>query len=268
MMPNYPEQLAYIQHQIDMMEEALASDDFCNPSTGYRHFLDPISFIDQQLSQEISGNIDGYRLSTNIYKQRDSQCPLFKTTLWDSNLAFGNAMQMGGYLTNYWVYQNTYVSIYDYKVPFWWSRMMEDPLYIQQLKNRWKKYRKENYSNEHLEVVIDSLVYHLKERGALERNNQTYSMFGEEWVWPVPNFETINTYEKEIDNLKRWLRERVAWMYEQLEYNDITNIMVSTGIHNKKIINYYTLQGIPLTNPKKGIIIIKYQDGSTKKISL
>ncbi len=260
-----PEQLEYIQNHIDLMEEALASDDFKDPEKGYRKYLDPISFIDQQLSQEVSGNIDGYRLSTNIYKQRDSQNPLFKTTLWDFNLAFGNAMQMGGYLTDYWVYQNTYVPEYDYKVPFWWSRMMEDPWYVEQLKARWQQYRQDTYSDNHIENTIDSLVNNLKEKGALERNNQVFDMFGSEWVWPVPNFDTVNTYEKEIENLKRWLKERIAWMDKQLGF-DASNIQSLTTESNKIIDGYYNFQGVKINSfDNKSFVIVRYKDGSTRK---
>lgn len=258
------EQMAYIQNQINLMESALDSDDFTNPDTGYRHYLDPISFIDQQLSQEVSGNIDGYRLSMNLYKQRDSQNPLFKTTLWDFNLAFGNAMQMGGTKTDYWVYQNTYVSPYDYKVPFWWSRMMEDPYYVSLLKSRWKEYRENIYSNYHIEIVIDSLVNHMKEKGALDRNNTAYTMFNGKYVWPVPNIDIVNTYEKEINYLKKWIKERIAWLDEKLDYVDErTGIKMIHHPVKSNIIGYYNLQGIPLYKQKKGITIIKYDDGTS-----
>ena len=261
------EQIQYIQNQIDLMEKALESDDFTNPTTGYRHYLDAISFIDQQLSQEVSGNIDGYRLSTNIYKQRDSQNPLFKTTLWDFNLAFGNAMQMGGYLTNYWVYKNTYIPSYDYKVPFWWSRMMEDPTYVEQLKDRWRAYRTGSYSDTSLENTIDSLVNHLKMKGALERNNLAYTMFGGKYVWPVPNVDTVNTYEKEIDYLNSWLKQRIAWLDEQLEYDNHSYIeTINNDVLVKDIIGYYTLQGIKLSKPINGINIVKYKNGHSKII--
>lgn len=266
MMPDHPEQLEYIQQQIDLMEASLAGSDFTDPDKGYRNYLDPISFIDQQLSQEVSANIDGYRLSTNIYKQRDSQNPLFRTTLWDFNLAFGNAMQMGGYLTDHWVYQNTYVPSYDYKVPFWWSRLMEDPLYVDQLKARWLQYRQEAYSDSHIEQTIDSLVNHLKVKGALTRNNQTYDMFGSKWVWPVPNFEKVNTYDKEISYLKSWLKERIAWMDQQLEFASF--IDYNKIEERKEITGYYNIQGIKLNEPRKGIVIVRYNDGTSRKITI
>lgn len=262
------EQLQYIQHQIDAMEQALESDDFRDYEKGYRKYLDPLSFIDQQLSQEFSGNIDGYRLSTNIYKQRDSQNPLFKTTLWDFNLAFGNAMQMGGTLTDHWIYENTYVPDEDYKMPFWWSRMMEDSVYVDQLKQRWSEYRQGAYSNQNIESTIDSLVNHLKGKGALERNNQTYDMFGEKWVWPVPNFYIVNTYDKEIDNLKDWIKKRVAWLDKQLGYTSYINLIENED-KSKEIIGYYNLQGVKLESlEQQHIYIIRYKDGSSKKISV
>ena len=108
-----PAQAEYIEQRIGQMEDALADEDFANPDTGYRQYLDPMSFIDQQLSQEFSGNVDGYRLSTNIYKKRDSQDPRFKTALWDFNLAFGNSNAANAMGTDFWRYQNSYLTNYN-----------------------------------------------------------------------------------------------------------------------------------------------------------
>lgn len=266
MMPDHPEQVNYIQKQIDQMEIALLSSNFADTVIGYRKYMDVMSFIDQQLCQEVSGNIDGYRLSTNIYKQRDSQDPHFKTTLWDFNLAFGNAMQMRGTETDYWLYQNTYIPSYDYKVPFWWERMMEDPAYVDQLKKRWREYRCGSFSDTHLEIAIDSLVNLLKEKNALTRNNQSYQMFDGKYVWPVPNVDTVNTYEKEIDYLKSWLKKRVAWLDNQLNF-DASNIISIKPEKIKQTTGIYNSSGMPLqTIPEKGIYIIRYSDGTCRKL--
>lgn len=56
-----PVQKEYIHHQIDLMEDALVSEDFTNQETGYKKYIDQLSFIDQQLSQEFSGNIGSTR---------------------------------------------------------------------------------------------------------------------------------------------------------------------------------------------------------------
>jgi hypothetical protein len=174
---------------------------------------------------------------------------------------------MGGTKTDYWVYQNTYEPDYDYKVPFWWSRMMEDPAYVNDLKARWKQYREGSYSDKAIEHTIDSLVNHLKINGALERNNKVYNMFGDKWVWPVPNFETNNTYEKEINYLKTWLKERINWLDEQLEFQpEYTGIKTEIEKDDKQVIGYYNLQGKLLTKPQKGITIIRYKNRISSKI--
>lgn len=269
MMPQYPQQLKYIQQRIDDMENTLASARFTNPDTGYSQYLDSMSFIDYQLSQEVSNNVDGYRLSTNLYKHRDSEDGRFKTALWDFNIAFGNANYCGGELTNFWTYQNTYITATNAynKVPFWWMRLMEDPEYVKQLKARWTQYRQENYSEEHIEMVIDSMVNMLNAKGARERNYKAYPLWGKN-IWPVPNYKKVNTYEKEIANLKRWLTERIAWMDEQLEYDSTAGVYFSpTDNFQKEITGYYNMKGVRLsTPPHQGIYIIRYKDGTSKVV--
>ena len=255
-----PVQKEYIHHQIDQMETVLASDNFTNSETGYRKYIDEMSFIDHQLSQEFSGNIDGYRLSTHLYKRRDSVDPRFKTTLWDFNLAFGNSNAANAVGTDFWRYQNSYITNYNAynKVPFWWMRLMEDPSYVKQLKDRWKQYRQENYSNEHIEATIDSITTLLNEYGALKRNNTIWKMFA------------LSTYEMEIDRVKQWINKRVAWMDEQLDYEPTTAIKgiltAHSGLLKKRIIGYYNLNGAKLSRPKSGnIVIVKYSNGTTQK---
>lgn len=255
-----PIQKDYIIRQIDLMEDALASEDYINSETGYIKYLDELSFIDQQLSQEFSGNVDGYRLSTNIYKRRDSQDSRFKTALWDFDLAFGNSSNANATGTDFWRYQNSYFTNYNAynKVPFWWMRLMDNPAYVKRLKDRWAQYRQENYSNKQIEATIDSITTLLSEKGALDRNNTAWNMLHS------------TTYDMEIDKLKSWIARRVAWMDEQLENNNIESGIerIKTDKFNKQITGYYNLQGIRIEKPGKGIVIVSYQDGSYKKIRL
>ena len=250
------EQLDYIHKRIDAMEDALASPQFADPENGYRQYLDPSSFIDQQLSQEISGNVDGYRLSTNIYKHRDSQDPRFKTALWDFDLAFGNSNSANAKGTDFWRYQNSYITNYNAinKVPFWWMRLMEDPAYVTQLKERYAQYRQENYSTQHIVATIDSITTLLSSGGALERNNTTWKMF------------KSSTYDMQILQLKYWVLRRLEWMDHQLGY-DLIGIMMPTTDFNKRIVGYYTLKGERVeVPPANSIIIVRYSDGTFRKI--
>ena len=249
-------QVDYIQRRVEQMEDVLASDDFTNPDTGYSQYLDPLSFIDQQLSQEFSGNVDGYRLSTNIYKHRDSQDPRFKTAIWDFDLAFGNSNAANAQGTDFWRYQNSYLTNENAhnKVPFWWMRLMEDPAYVKQLKERWTQYRQSNYNDQYITATIDSITSLLRKDGALERNSMAWNLFSDE------------TYDMEIDRVKKWISKRVAWLDEQLEY-DPTNIIMPSASFNKTIVGYYSIKGMRLSQPpRQGICIVRYSDGTSKVI--
>ena len=59
-------------------------------------------------------------------------------------------------------------------------------------------------------------------------------------------------------------------MDEQLGYNDISTGIVhyTTDCFNKRIIGYYDIRGYRIDNPKKGLMIIHYQDGTKKKFLL
>ena len=69
---------------------------------GYSKYIDVNSFMDLYIINELSRNIDGYRLSTYMYKDRDDNGgKLSMGPLWDYNLAFGNAKVL--LMENYWM---------------------------------------------------------------------------------------------------------------------------------------------------------------------
>ena len=140
---------------------------------------------------------------------------------------------------------------------------MEDPTYVTQLKDRWAQYRSTNYSIEHIEATIDSITTLLSEGGALERDNITWEVFDPE------------AYEREIDMMKQWIRDRVAWMDSQLGYDPQGIASVSSGI-DRRIVGCYDLRGIPIPQSsifnfqssifKDRMIIVRYSDGYTEKV--
>ena len=68
----HPNQLAYIEDHFTAFEHALAGNNFMDPVLGYAPYIDAHSFVDLYLANEVSKNIDGYRLNTYFYKQKDS----------------------------------------------------------------------------------------------------------------------------------------------------------------------------------------------------
>jgi hypothetical protein len=225
MMPDHPAQVAYIKQRFDDMEDALNSDEFAS-TDGYRKYIDVGSFIDYQLSSEFALNPDAYRLSTNIYKRRDSVDPRFKTTLWDFNMSFGNNIAED-LLHNEWMYKKGKVlaaQMNKAPVPFWWDRLTEDEAYLNSMKERWTEYRLSNYSNGQITALIDSLVNVLNVEGACDRNYQAWPIWDKE-IPLAPT--TAKSYAEEIANLRQWIEDRLAWIDTQLGF-DPTGI-----IHNR-----------------------------------
>ena len=212
-----PAQISYIQQSIDEMEGAFAASTFRDPEIGYRKYIDVTSFIDYQLVNELGHNVDAYRLSGKFYKRRDSQDPRFKMVVWDMNLAFGNARHYSGYSTSSWIYNNNPLLYQsgDYMIPFWWYKLRIDPAYIIERNARWVEYREGNVRSDRLMATVDSLANVLTCCGAEARNSQAWPRWGV-WVWP--NQYVSTDFADEINYIKTWLTERVAWMDAKMGY--------------------------------------------------
>ncbi len=134
------EQKTYISNYINGFEAILASDEFADPLIGYANYMDVASFIDFFLLNELSNNVDGYRLSTFMYKNKNEKLKM--GPVWDFNLAFGNADYCAGGESNVWAYKFNERCPGDFwTVPFWWERLLEDPAFVLQLQQRWTELR-------------------------------------------------------------------------------------------------------------------------------
>lgn len=205
-----PAQRTYIHGRIHEMEKVLKSSAYADPLTGYRKYLDEISFIDYMIATELARNVDGYRLSTNLYKYRDSRDPRFKMSLWDFNIAFGNADYAEGWTTNTWAYNFNDVYRDDNNmVPFWWKRLLQDKEFVKQLKERWSMCRTTTHSNTAILNCVDSLDNLLNVHGAQQRNSQAWPRWNRK-VWP--NYYLSTSYEDEINYLKNWISDRLVYL--------------------------------------------------------
>jgi hypothetical protein len=183
--------------------------DFEKLRGGWRDYLDEASAIDFLIVNELTRNVDGYRLSTFLYKDKDSKDgKLYFGPIWDFNLAFGNADYCQGGLHTGWAWDfNSHCPDDFWLIPFWWKRFLQDDLFIANLKARWSELRAGPYSNASLNQYIDSLVNVLQEPQA--RNFDMWRVL-DRYVWP--NNYVGNTYANEINYLKTWVSNRVQWL--------------------------------------------------------
>lgn len=204
------QQKHYIHQRIDQMEESLKSPQFADPTVGYAAHIDVNSFIDYMIATELARNVDGYRLSTNLYKYRDSVDSRFKMSLWDFNIAFGNADYAQGWTTDTWAHNFNDVYRDDQNmVPFWWSRLQQDPNFVHQLKQRWSRCRLTTHSDLSIMNTVDSLYKELNSYGAQQRNSIAWPRWDRK-VWP--NYYLSTSYSDEIGYLKNWIRARLLFL--------------------------------------------------------
>ena len=95
-----PAQFDYLSNYLNACEGALYGPNWLDPLTGYAAYLDADSCVDQHWIVEYPKNIDGYRLSNYMIKDRDGKLKM--EPIWDWDLSWGNANYADGGHTNNW----------------------------------------------------------------------------------------------------------------------------------------------------------------------
>jgi hypothetical protein len=200
-------QKEYIAAYVDSFENALANIDPDDINNGYRRYIDVPSFIDFSIMQELSNNVDGYRISSYLYKPKNDK--LFAGPVWDFNIAYGNAYYYNSYSAENFRWDLPCPFFDPYLNPFWWNKFLEDTNYVHEFKCRYSELRSGPLSVVHLSQMMDSL------REMLEIPQQRHFE-----KWPVlgryinPNIYIGQTWEDEMEYLETWLYERIAFLDE------------------------------------------------------
>ena len=206
------EQKNYIQGYMRDFEDAIASENFTSESDGYKKYIDVDSFIDFFILNEITRNVDAYRISTFMHKDINEKLKM--GPIWDFNIAFGNADYCEGGLTTGWAYKfNEACPADGMLVPFWWDRLMQDPNFTQALRERWTSLRLNELSNSSIMGIVDELVGELEDSDAITQNFGKWLILGT-YIWP--NNFVGNRHSEEITYLKEWIEGRLSWMDQEI----------------------------------------------------
>ena len=201
------EQVTYIQNFISTFETSLASSDFQNPTAGFRQYAAVSTFIDLSIMNEISKNVDGYRLSTYLFKEKDTKGGKLKMgPIWDFNLAWNNADYNNSSSPQGWEIDLSGGA------PFWWKRFRADTTYVKDYYCRWNQLRQSTLSLYSINNFIDSNYKRLEE--ASYRNFDRWPVMGV-YIWPNPSPLSYSMKE-EVDSLKSWIKKRFEWMDGEL----------------------------------------------------
>jgi len=209
-----PEQKVYIQQFVSKFEDVLANSTFADPVNGYAKYIDVNSFVDFFIMQEITKNVDGYRLSTFLHKQKDSDGgKLVMGPIWDFNLGFGNA--------DYCTSGNPEGFVLDFNnlcdgdfwlIPFWWKRLLQDNAFRVKVATRWSELRTTKFRQEVVHAYIDSVATVLNAESQ-QRNFRAWKVLNR-YIWP--NYYVGPTFQSEVDWLKGWVSQRLSWLDQNM----------------------------------------------------
>ncbi|MBN2411905.1 CotH kinase family protein [candidate division KSB1 bacterium] len=271
-----PQQKNYIKDFINRFENTMYGSNFNNPVSGYPFYININSFVDVFILNELSKNVDAYRLSAYMYKDRDSKGGrLSMGPLWDYNLAFGNANYYDGTDTDDWILDvlsdPAVISHDTWQTPFWWSKLVREEKFNARIYDRWFELRRDVLSIRRIYQYIDTWADTL--RDAQERNFAVWSGPGDggEGFWPVPAvFRSFKTYHDEINYLKKWTGERIIWMDENI------SILANKPAPETKISDFYLDQNYPnpfntFTTfqyylPEPGYVVLKIYDLQGRRV--
>jgi len=214
-----PEQKAYIQDFVDEFEDRMASVSYADPVNGYPAVIDVPSFVDHFLLNEFARNIDAYRLSSFLSKDKDSDGGLLHAgPIWDFNLAFGDAWYANDRdIYKGWEVDHDQRLPYDYpKIPFFWKKLARDSLFATHCRERWSELRNDVLDKEQLNLRIDQLIDTLHE--ARNRNSLRWQEMGGE-----------NNYTREISRLRQWISNRIDWIDANINNLESTAIGSDTA---------------------------------------
>ncbi|MEI8114269.1 MAG: CotH kinase family protein [Bacteroidia bacterium] len=203
-------QKAYIQTYVRTMEKSLYLEKYTG-TENYHEFLNDSSCIDFMIINELAKNVDGYRLSSYLFKDKNGL--LNCGPIWDFNLTYGNVNYCNGWMTNDFEY-NVDLGGDFWQNPFWWKKLLKDLTYVTKLKRRWAMLRKKELSDLRINFVTDSLINLISE--AQVRNYQRWPILGT-YVWP--NYFIGANYTSELNWMKDWIKKRLVFLDQQWPYN-------------------------------------------------
>lgn len=245
------QQFTYIKNYITDFETSLKAADFQSPSAKWRSMSDIDSFIDYFIHTEMVKNVDGYRLSTYFYKEKDSKGGKLKMgPAWDYNLAFGNVDYAEGYKTSGFQYKENPLLIANndtyFLAPFWWEKLVSDSTFAKKVASRWKSLRNSVLNPDRIDKWMDSTATILQP--ITVRNFSRWQGVLGTKVWP--NYYVGNTYQQEVDWMKSWIRQRVTWLDGQFSIYGIT-LATEQGIAKESLLRVFP-------NPAENQTIIEY----------
>ena len=253
----------YVKNYIQAYEDAVRSKDYHSTYEGnkvhYSELFDMDSLVDYWLVTELFFNEDGMKKSTYMYKDVDDKFHM--GPIWDMDWSSG-ASQSAAIPTNQW--QTLYFPAYSIpgepQLQQWYRYLIKDPYFVSCVKQRYDEIRN-NQIADMMDSIEDYRVY-LKEAGIANSS-----------IW----YGNANTSENELNKLKNWLTNRLAFMDEQ--FSSFSKLYNSLGVEvsgEQLILTDHNGVVLPSKNDYDGVssarnsinVEMNITDQNTKKVAL
>lgn len=245
-----PQQSQYIKNYFNTMEQQWST------------YLDLNSFLRHFLVGELSGNTDTY-WSVYMYKERNDS-KLYTGPVWDFDLAFNNDKRI--YPVNQktdYIYRSGGSCAGKMKT-FVDNIVVSNNAAKQQLLQIWDEVRQAGLTETNVVSFIDDWEQQLQQSQRLNFLR-----------WPIlsqrvhQNPQALGSYAKEVDVVRTFMKERIAWMDKKLGYTYEPSGIQETRLDMSKPLQIFTLSGQPcgqsLQNLSPGIYVVK-QGQQARKI--
>ena len=247
-----PQQKSYIEDCFNALEK------------DWKKTLDLNTFIRHFFVGELSGNTDTY-WSVYMYKHRKNDT-IFVGPVWDFDIAFDNDQRT--YPVNSkkdFLYRSGGSTTGNMK-NFVDNIVVSDAEAKAKMLEIWGKARENGMTEQHLLDFIDKQVNNLQESQELNFMR-----------WPVmnelvhENAKVWGSYAEEVENVRRFITERLTWMDNKLGYTYNPNGIKNATVDFAEPYQIYDLLGRSYTgsirNLPQGLYIVK-QGNNTKKIQV
>ena len=197
-------QKSYLQDALKSLAQTLGSEKGLTEVVRKR--IDVASFVDYELVQELSNNVDAYWKSWFFYKLPDGAGgQFFSGPLWDYDLGYGNIIFKKRYCSNTWATSELTSG------PM--AALVNHPEFKDALRCRWNSLRAAGgpLDLERLEQKITAFSQHIGKAKA--RDQMRWHNIGA-WIWP--NNYIGGSWADEVTYLRYWLRRRLSFLDKSL----------------------------------------------------
>ncbi len=225
-------QLNYIKGFITSFETALYGNDYKSATLGYRKYIDVDAMVDYLLHEEFTKNVDNWRISTFLYKNRDSDGGLLTMGApWDFDRSMGNqqwCFEPSVLPTGTWSWQ------YNLNCPdrpamtvSWPKRLLSDCYFKEKLMQRYISLRQNEWSDQSIinfiaaQKTILTTEINAQQTGVdkspMQRNFKKWNILSTAVMNNDHYTLAGNTYDKEVQYLQEWLIAHLAWMDQNIQ---------------------------------------------------